>query len=53
MPIRISSAPPIMKSVISSLMNIEANITVINGSAKRNELVAAALECFITWNQMK
>lgn len=42
-----------VKGVISSLIKMVANSTVINGSANMNELVTAALTCFMTWNQMK
>lgn len=47
-PARIKNPPPITKNVICSSIRIVAKITVINGSAKRNELVAEALDCFIT-----
>ena len=47
-PTRINRPPPITKIVICSLIAIAAKMTVINGSANRNELVAEALDCFIT-----
>ena len=47
-PVRIKNPPLMVKIVISSLIRMVAKTTVTNGSAKRNELVAEALECFIT-----
>ena len=47
-PARIKNPPLMIKIVISSLIRILAKITVINGSAKRNELVVDAFVCFIT-----
>jgi len=45
---KISSPPPTAKGVTSSPMRNAANRTVIIGSAKRNELVAAAVDRFMT-----
>ena len=50
---KISIPPKAARSVTSSSIRRAAKITVIIGSAKRNELVAAAVDRFMTWNQMK
>ena len=44
----ISNPPPTVKGVTSSLIRSAAKMTVIIGSAKRNELVAAAVDRFMT-----
>jgi hypothetical protein len=52
-PPKIKSPPAMVKNVICSWMNAAAKITVIKGSANRNELATAALVWLMTLNQMK